>query len=48
MAKLPFLNLKNYKKIWGDRINKIEQLYYWAQIQIPNDFELQIQEPNKI
>jgi hypothetical protein len=38
MAKLSFLISKNYQNFWGGRINKKEQLFFWAQIEIPNGF----------
>jgi hypothetical protein len=38
MAKLTFPNSKNYQIFWGGRINKLEQLSFWEQIQIENGF----------
>jgi hypothetical protein len=38
MAKLPFLNSKNYQIICCGRINQREQLSFWTIIQIPNGF----------
>jgi hypothetical protein len=37
LANLPFLNSKNYQTFWGGK-KKMEQLYFGAQLQIPNGF----------
>jgi hypothetical protein len=38
LTKLPLSNSKIYLTFWGGRINKKEQLFFWAQIQNPNEF----------
>jgi hypothetical protein len=38
LTNLPFPNSKNYQTFWGGKKNKMEQLYFGAQLQIPNGF----------